>query len=140
MRIRVGRPKTLPEKISDRIARRKGDVFVRADFQDLGGYDQVGVALREIVQTGKLLRIGQGIYARAEPSIVDGTPVPVKGITPLMTEALQRVGVRTAPTKLERAYREGRTTQVPSGRLIGVKRRVRRKLGYGGTTMSFELV
>jgi hypothetical protein len=96
--------------------------------------------LRKFVRTGKLLKIGQGVYTRAEPSILDGKPVPVKGITSLMSEALNRLGVGTAPTKIERAYNEGRTTQVPSGRLIGVNRRVRRKLGYNGATMRFERV
>jgi hypothetical protein len=134
------KPKTLVAKIDARLSRKKADVFVRSDFEDLGGYDQVGVALKTFVREGRLLKIGQGIYARAEPSIIDGKPVPVKGITPLMTEALSRIGVKTGPTKLERAYNEGRTMQVPSGRTIGVNRRIRRKLGYGGATMRFELV
>jgi hypothetical protein len=131
--------KTLAQRVETRIARKKGDVFLRADFVDLGGYDQVGVVLRGFVRKGKLLKLGQGIYARAEPSIIDGSPTPVKGIKRLVAEALGRVGVKIKPTKLEVAYNEGRTTQVPSGRLIGVDRRVRRKIGYNGRTVSFEL-
>ena len=115
-------------------------MFLRADFQDLGGYDQVGLVLRKLVREGKLMKIGQGVYTRAEPSILDGKPVPVKGITPLMTEALNKLGVQTGPTKLERAAEEGRTTQVPTGRLIGVRKRVRRKLGYDGVYMRYERV
>jgi hypothetical protein len=139
MKGRIRRAKTLAQMVEARIARKKGDVFLRADFKDLGGYDQVGVVLREYMKAGKLLKLGQGLYTRAEPSILDGSPVPVKAITPLVTEALARVGVKTRPTKLERAYNEGQTTQVPSGRLIGVSRRVRRKIGYNGRTVSFEL-
>ena len=131
---------TLSAKVESRIDRKKADVFLRADFQDLGGYDQVGLVLRKFVRTGKLMKIGQGVYTRAEPSILDGKPVPVKGITPLMTEALNKLGVGTGPTKIERAADEGRTTQVPSGRLIGVRKRVRRKLGYNGVYMRFERV
>lgn len=56
------KPQTLPERIERRLARKKGDVFLRADFGDLAGYDQVGVALRRLVQAGKLLKIGQGLY------------------------------------------------------------------------------
>lgn len=140
MRMSARRPPTLSEKIEGRLSRRKGDVFVRADFADLGGYDQVGLVLRDFVRAGKLLKLGQGIYARAEPSIIDGTPAPVKGMPSLMAEALKRVGVKTGPTRIEKAYNEGRTTQVPSGRLIGVNRRVRRKLGYNGATVSFERI
>ena len=57
------------------------DIFLRADFEDLGGYDQVGVVLRQLVRAGKLLKISKGMYARAEPSIIDGRPVPAKDIT-----------------------------------------------------------
>jgi hypothetical protein len=131
---------TLSEKVEARLARKKGDVFLRADFQDLGSYDRVGVVLRGLVRSGKLMKIGQGVYTRAAPSILDGTPVPVKGISAVMSEALKRLGVRTGPTKIERAYNAGHTTQVPSGQLIGVNKRVRRKLGYGGSTMRFERV
>jgi hypothetical protein len=134
------KPPTLSEKIEARIARKKGDVFLRADFQELGGYDQVGRALQAIVRSGKLLKVGRGLYARAEPSIVNGEPVPVKNIKEIVSEALDRLGVKTGPTKLDKAHSEGRTTQVPSGRLIGVNRRVRRRLGYGGATVNFERV
>lgn len=134
------RPLTLSEKVEARLKRKKGDVFLRADFNDLGSYDHVGVVLKGFVRSGKLMKIGQGVYTRAAPSILDGKPVPVKGISTVMSEALGRLGVKTGPTKIERAYNEGRTTQVPSGQLIGVDRRVRRKLGYGGATMRFERV
>ena len=53
-------------------------------------------------------------------------------------EALRRVGVETLPSRLERDYNAGLTTQVPNGRVVGVRRRVRRKIGYGGFTLSFE--
>ena len=131
---------TLLEKIEARLRKKKGDVFLRADFQDLGGYDQVGLVLGKLVRSGKLMRIGSGVYTRARPSIVNGKPVPLKGITPLMTEALKRLGIRTRPSRIERDYVAGRTNQVPSGRMIGVDRRVRRKLGYNGALMRFERV
>ena len=131
------RPETLEDRLLKRIDRKRGDVFLRADFGDLGGYDQVGRALRKIVSEGRLVRIGQGLYARARPSIATGEPVPVGGLNALK-EALRRVGVETLPSRLERDYNAGRTTQVPTGRVIGVTRRVRRKIGYGGFSLSFE--
>ena len=39
-----------------RIARKRSDVFLRADFKDLGGYDQVGRVLRGLVRKGRLLK------------------------------------------------------------------------------------
>ena len=118
----------------------KGDVFLREDFEGLGDYRQVGRVLKQFVDAQKLMKIGQGVYTRTEPSILNGEPVPTKDIKEIVTEALKRLGVRTGPTAIDRAYNERRTTQVPTGRLIGVDRRVRRKLGYGGVTVSFERV
>jgi hypothetical protein len=54
------RPEILEDRLLKRIDRKRGDVFLRADFEDLGGYDQVGRALRKIVSEGRLVRIGQG--------------------------------------------------------------------------------
>jgi hypothetical protein len=129
---------TLETKVFKRIDRKRGDVFLRADFDDLGGYDQVGRVLRQFVRQGRLLRIGSGLYARARPSTIDGAPTPVKGLRALADEALRRLGVKTAPTRLEQAYSEGKTTQVPSGRRVAVNKRVRRTIGYNGAVMSFE--
>jgi hypothetical protein len=129
---------TLETQLLKRIDRKRGDVFLRADFRDLGGYDQVGRVLRQFVRQGQLVRIGSGLYTRARPSTLDGTPAPVKGLRVLADEALRRLGVQTAPTRFEEAYSAGKTTQVPSGRRVAVTKRVRRKIGYNGVTISFE--
>jgi hypothetical protein len=131
------KPETLETKILKRIDRKRGDVFLRADFSDLGGYDQIGRALRELVRRDYLVKVGQGLYARARKSSVGGRPVPAKGLATL-TEALERVGVTTVPTRLEQAYNAGQTTQVPTGRVVGVTGRVRRRIGYNGVFLSFE--
>src|SRR5271156_4728788 len=131
------KPETLEAKLLKRIDRKRGDVFLRADFDDLGGYDQIGRVLRQLVRDGRLVRVGQGLYARARPSLTSGEPVPVGGLIALK-EALRRVGVKTAPSRLELAYNAGQTTQVPTGRVVGVTRRVRRKIGYGEVSLSFE--
>jgi hypothetical protein len=112
------KPETLEDRLLSRIDRKRGDVFLRADFEDLGGYDQVGRALRKIVREGQLLRVGQGLYARARPSMTSGELVPARGLATL-TEALGRVGIETVPTRLERAYNAGETTQVPTTRPVG---------------------
>lgn len=129
---------TLENQVIKRIERKRRDVFLRADFDDLGGYDQVGRVLGQFVRAGRLVKIGSGLYARARPSTLDGKPTPVKGLRALAEEALRRLGIGTAPTRLEQVYSEGKTTQVPSGRRLAVDRRVRRKIGYNGALMSFE--
>ena len=131
------KPVTLENQLIKRIERKRNNVFLRADFADLGGYDQVGRALGALVRKGVLLRVGQGVYARVVASPFSGMLVPVKGLATL-NEALKRLGVETAPTRLEADYNAGRSTQVPTGRVVGVMRRVRRKLGYNGIYLSFE--
>ncbi len=130
---------SLPDRLEKRIARKRGDVFLRADFDDLGGYDQVGRALRQLVVKGRLMKIGQGLYTRATTSPLSDTPVPPKGLGTLR-EALQRLGVKTAPTRWDEAYNSGKSTQVPTGRVIGVRGRVHRKIGYNGITLKYERV
>jgi hypothetical protein len=128
----------LETRMIKRIERRRGDVFLRSDFRDLGGYDQIGRILRGLVRKGRLLKIGQGLYTRAVASPFDGTPAPVKGLRAIAAEALKRLGIKSMPTPLEKAYRAGETTQVPAGRAIGVNKRVRRKIGYNNIYVSFE--
>jgi hypothetical protein len=77
------------------------------------------------------------VSERTCPSLTSGEPVPVGDLT-VLREALRRVGVETLPSRLEQAYNAGETTQVPRGRVVGVNRRVRRKIGYGGFSLSFE--
>jgi hypothetical protein len=131
------RPETLETRLLKRIDRKRGGVFLRADFAGLGGYDQIGRGLRQLVRKGRLVRVGQGLYARARPSITSGEPIPAGGLAALR-EALSRVGIKTVPTRLERAYNAGHSTQVPTGRVVGVTRRVRRKIGYGDISLRFE--
>src|SRR5262249_6343865 len=119
------RPRNVEMKVEKRIARKRGDVFLRADFADLGSYDQVGRALRDLVDQSKLVKIGKGLYARASKSPFDGCTIPIKSLQQLTAEALGRLGVKTTLTRFERDYNEGRTTQVPVGRAIGVTKPVR---------------
>ena len=129
--------KNLETRVVNRIERKRGDVFLRSDFKDLGGYDQVGRVLRGLVRKGRLLKISHGLYTRAVKSPFSDNPVPPKGLTTLK-EALKRVGVEVVQTHLECDYNAGRTTQVPSGRVIAVTKRVRRKIGYNGIFLAFE--
>lgn len=131
---------TLEDRVLKRIARKRADVFLRGDFADLGGYDQIGRTLRALVRKGRLLKIGYGLYTRAAPSILDGRPAPVKGFRKLTAEALARLGVKVLPSRIERAYAAGRTNQVPSGRTLAVDKRVRRKIGYNGVVAKLERV
>jgi len=131
-------PENLEAQMRKRIARKRGDVFLRADFGDMGSYDQVGRTLRNLVRKGRLMKIGQGLYARTRKSSIDGKPILPNGLATLK-EALRRLGVETVPTRAERAYNSGESVQVPTGRVVAIRgKRVRRRIGHGGFFLSFE--
>ena len=132
------RGKSLAKRIEARIARKRVNVFLRGDFQDLGGYDQVGRSLRSLTAKGRLVRIGYGVYARTVLSPVSRKSIPAKPLPVLATEALARLGIETAPSSFAREYNTGTTTQVPTGRAIAIKGRFSRKIGYGGKYAVFE--
>ena len=129
---------TLSYKVSARIARKNDAVFVREDFEDIGGYDQIGRILRQLAVDGKLIKIGYGLYAKAKRSTLTGEIVPVLPLPTLAKEALERLGIEIGISKLEKDYNAGITTQVPTGRKIAIKGRVSRKIGYNGAFVSYE--
>lgn len=130
--------KSLEERIAGRIPRSRRNVFLRQDFADLADYDQVGRGLRRLVAKGRLVRIGYGLYAPATTSPLSGKTVPRKPDPALAEEALRRLNVKTAPSAADQAYAEGRSTQVPTGRVIGVQGRISRKIGFDGKYVTFE--
>lgn len=123
---------TIADAIERKVKRSTRNVFLRCDFDSLGSYDAVGRALRQKTNDGKLVQIGYGLYAKAERSPSTGKPAPIVGIKKLAAEALGRLGKKVAPSSFEEAYNRGRSTQVPTGRMIGVEGRVRRRIGYDG--------
>lgn len=132
--------KPLEKRIAERIARKKADVFVRDDFKDLGGYDQVGRSLRRLAAKGQIVKIGYGLYARAMASPFSGKTVPKRPLPTLAAEALARLNVETVVSSSAAAYNSGLTTQVPTGRVIGIKGRISRKIGYDGKFVTFERI
>jgi len=130
---------TLPHKMAFRIKRSRADVFIPSDFRDLSGYDQVLRALRNMVRAGVLIKIGHGIYAKAWVS-GDGAVRPTKFIGELARQALKKYGIETGSSSLRNAYNADLSTQVPTGRVIAVSKRVRRKIGYNGRSVYFEIM
>lgn len=130
--------RTLEGKIALRIARKQFAVLLREDFDDLGGYDQVGRALVALTKKGKLVKIGYGLYAKTKISSLTGKTVPVEPLPALARNALKRLGVAALPSKAEIDYQQGRSTQVPTGRLIRVNKRINRKIAYNNIAVNYE--
>jgi hypothetical protein len=134
------RQRTLRERIETRIARKRDDVFLTREFADLGGEDQVLRALRGLVNDGRLVRLGYGVYGRAIISRLSGEPMlySPNGFTGAARQALNKLGVKWEPTEAERAYNEGRSTQIPVNPAVRVKGRFARQLRYRGTELVLE--
>ena len=111
---------------------------MRRDFRDLGGYDQVGRALKGLTAKDQLVRIGYGLYARSISAPISGATVPALPLPMLAAAALTRLKVPALPSTFDQRYNEGASTQVPTGRVIAVKGRISRKIGYGGRDIVFE--
>jgi len=136
----MARGGTLREKVRGRIARRRDDVFLTREFRDLGGEDQVVRALRDLVRAGDLVRLGYGVYGRAVTSRLSGEPILYSpdGFIGAARRALDKLGVEWEPTEAERAYNEGRSTQVPVNPAVRVKGRFARHLHYQDTELRLE--
>jgi len=132
---------SLQSRIRYRIKRSKDAVFIPGDFQDLSDRDQVGRALRRLIVEQKLIKIGYGLYAKAKISSVSGNAVPVKSLPSLGKEALNKLGVTVVPSAATSSYSIGKSTQVPTGRVLGVRdTRISRRIGYGGKYIVLENV
>ena len=133
--------KTLRERIEARIARKRGeDVFLPREFRDLGGEDQVLRVLRGLVREKRLVRLGYGVYGRAVVSRLSGEPIlySPNGFLGAARQALTKLGVAWEPTDAERAYNEGRSTQVPVNPVVRVKGRFSRRLYDGNRELVLE--
>ena len=133
--------KTLRERIEARIARKQGeDVFLPREFRDLGGEDQVLRVLRGMVREKRLVRLGYGVYGRAVVSRLSGEPIlySPNGFLGAARQALTKLGVAWESTEADRAYNEGRSTQVPVNPVVRVKGRFSRRLRDGNRELVLE--
>lgn len=130
---------TLLSKIQYRIKRRRYSVYMPKDFCDLSDSDQIGRALRTLVAKGLLVRLGQGVYARTKRSSITQELIPEKSLPLLGVEIAKKLGLRVVPSSYELAYNQGKITQVPTGRVIGIRGgRISRKIGYKGVSIKYE--
>ena len=136
----MSRRGSLREKMEARIAERRDDVVLPREFRDLGGEDQVLRALRALVREGKLVRLGYGVYGLAEISRLSGRPMLAArgGFIAAARQALDKLGVTWEQTEFQRAYNEGRSTQVPVNPAVRVKGRFARRLRYQNAELLLE--
>lgn len=130
---------SIKDRMIRSIALRKGEVLLRADFDFMGSASQVSRALKLVVSAGKLVRLGYGTYAKAEPSPLSGKPIPRQPLEALAWEAMQRLGVNMNLGKALTDYATGDTNQIPMRVTFNTgDRRISRKLVVGNRSVVYE--
>lgn len=130
---------SIEERIEQKLQRSQANVFIRKEFDRLGGYDQVGRALRGAMKKGVLVRAGYGVYVKARQSSLTGKPVPVVSLMEIGLQILSKLGVKADVGSSAREYRDGKTTQMPMADVVSVgKARVSRRIGFGNKIIRYE--
>ena len=124
---------TIADRVEARIKRSKRDVFLREDFDDLGGYDQIGRALPQMCEKGLLLKVGYGVYAKARRNRINRRLMIASpgGPDAVLIATLDRLKVPYELKGLTAAYAAGKSTQVPASMEVKPKKRFSRKLKIG---------
>ncbi|UTZ39884.1 S-adenosylhomocysteine hydrolase (plasmid) [Vibrio campbellii] len=107
---------TAVDRICQKIKRSRRYVFERKDFDGFASYDQIGRALRQLVQQGELMKLGYGLYTKARINSLTGKPMPTNpgGTDALMREILKMKGVDFEMDSLSLQSLSGTSTQIPS--------------------------
>ena len=122
--------KSITFSVLKRIERLSGDIVLRSDITDLADARQVSRALNRLVKTGKLVKLGYGVYAKLARSEIAGVTYLNEGVLPTMRAALTRLNVRWETSPAEQDYQAGRSTQIPVNPTTKLKDRFRRQLRY----------
>jgi ribosomal protein S19E (S16A) len=89
----------------------KGELFLPADFRDLGSSEAVRLSLFRLEREGAITRVAQGIYVRPKESALIGK---LKPSAEEVAEAIaKRDRIRTVPTGSYALNALGLSTQVP---------------------------
>ena len=127
------------ERLRRSIAARQGEVVLRRELRGLGSVSQVSRGLRQLVEDGKLVRIGMGVYAKATLSRLSGQPAPRQTLDVLAAETLDRLSIDWRQGKAQRLYNAGLTTQVPWRITFDTSpRRITRRLRVGKVVVEYE--
>ena len=130
---------SLKFKVLGRIKQKiVSNIVVREDIEDMGSPRQISRCFKDLVEIGKLVKIGYGIYAKASVSKTLNKPVIQGGFGQACKEALTKKGVEWEPGSAEQAYNAGLSTQVPVRTIVQLKSRYRGHLSYGNRKLIVE--
>ena len=114
------------------------EVILRADLNNLGEPRQISRALKTLLEDGQLIKLGYGIYVKAERTQYSSQPIIIVPIAQAFAAALDRLNIRWELGQAIQDYNEGRTQQVPSKFIVRLKDRFRGRLGIGKRQLIVE--
>ena len=121
-----------------------GDVFLRSEIEvDKDNKSQLKLnrALKVLVEHGELLKVGHGVYAKAEKITIGPDSeivIPRKPFEEVIFEALDKLGVEWELGEAIQAYNRGESTQIPVELTLKLKSRYRGRLSVGDQQVVFE--
>lgn len=128
----------IESKATWRINKLRSNVVLRKDFDDLGSYRQVSRVINTLISKGKLVKIGQGVFAKSYISPYSSNPVIKGGFDTVSREALTRLKIDWEFCSAEQAYNNRQSTQIPGKNIVRLKTRCRRKIEYRKRKLFYE--
>lgn len=119
-------------------------VFTRNDLTDnYSNREQLRLnrALHTFIDEGIILKIGHGLYAKAESMHFPNGEIKSVLIEPfevIATEALNKLGIKWELGSAIQDYNSGRTTQIPAAFTVRLKTRFRGSIRAEGRKVIFE--
>jgi len=128
--MKVAFKESITYKVLEQINALSSDIILRSDVANIADPRQISRALDRLVQSGQLVKLGYGVYAKLARSEIAKTNYLKGGILPTMHLALTRLSIRWEFSSEEQAYQAGLSTQIPVNPTTKLKDRFRRKLRY----------
>lgn len=114
---------------------KPGDVFLPSDFKDLGTSTAIRKALSRLVETGRVERMGQGIYVIPKYDKVFGKVLP--SIEQIANILAKKDHVKIKPSGQYALNKVGLSTQVPM-RLVFLTSGHSKKIQIGKSAIIFK--
>ncbi|ABQ55820.1 TPA: hypothetical protein ACGAEL_002765 [Legionella pneumophila] len=135
---------TFRDELRKKIDHITSRVFSRGDLiQDHSNQVQLRLnrALRTFMDEGIIIKIAHGLFAKAEPMSIPGRKIQAVLTEPfetVVTEALDKLGIKWELGSAIRDYNAGKTTQVPAVFSVRLKSRYRGSIHAEGRKLIFE--
>jgi aryl-alcohol dehydrogenase-like predicted oxidoreductase len=123
---------TVKQQILNKISKSRAKVFVPGDFKIITSYPQTLRALKELVQEGKIIKVGHGLYSKAEINQFTKRPRPKFDPMTTAQAVFEKLNIAWRYSSAVTLYNSGQSTQIPVKNffILEKKREFTRKADY----------